>query len=173
MKAQTRLYTIYFPIWILWVLPPILFLSVLWNLIIACLAPFLALLVLKHPQKGRVIWALQPELWLRNLAARLAGTAWMLLSSQLTGFLVFVIRGSVGIERWGEAITDSVLLRPWSHPIGFFVTLAGIAVTGVCIYFSDRRILRKCELLSDRERHIIALVTSVAAAPWFFLAPVY
>lgn len=55
----------------------------------------------------------------------------------------------------------------------FLWTLAGIAIAGVCIYFFDKRAMRKCALLTDREKHTVALAMAVVTAPWLFFLPVY
>lgn len=48
-----------------------------------------------------------------------------------------------------------------------------MALAGVCIYFLDRRAMKYCVLLSDREKYIIALTMAVVTAPWLFFIPVY
>ena len=48
-----------------------------------------------------------------------------------------------------------------------------MALAGVCIYFFDKRVMGKCDLLTDRERHLVALSLAVVTAPWTFFIPTY
>ena len=52
-------------------------------------------------------------------------------------------------------------------------TLAAIALAGVCIYAFDKRAMARCQLLSEGEKHRIALAMAVITAPWLFLVPMY
>ena len=48
-----------------------------------------------------------------------------------------------------------------------------MALAGVCIYFFDKRAMGSCELLDDRQRHVVALAMAIVTAPWLFFIPVY
>lgn len=162
MKKHVRLYNVLFPIWLLWLFPQILAFVLPGNLIIDGLVLLLALLVLKHAQKGAVVKQLWWRFWLLGFAADLIGTAWMVLGWYLMSLPAV------------EALVKYVnLLRPWTHPLTFLWTLAGVALAGVCIYFFDKRAMKKCGLLDARQKHIIALTMAIATAPWLFFLPLY
>lgn len=168
MKKQVRLYNVLFPIWILWLFPQALLIVLPGNLFIDCLVLFLALLALKHTQKGEVVKKLWWKFWLLGFAADLVGTAWM--------FLGWYWPALLGLHEtpFGRFWENNIIsLNPFSHPLTFFWTLAGVAIAGVCIYFFDRRAMKKCELLTDRERHVIALTMATVTAPWLFFVPLY
>lgn len=168
MKKQTRLYNVLFPAWI-WALLlfPVCLFVIVGNLVIDCLVLFLTLLALKHAQKGAVMGKLWWKLWLLGYAADLVGAAWMLL-----GWLLSLLPEPLG-PLFEDALMSAHMLRPWTHPLTFCWTLAGVAVAGVCIYFFDKRAMRKCELLDARQKHIIALTMAVVTAPWLFFVPLY
>ncbi len=174
MKKQVRLYNVLFPIWILWLFPQILVFVVPGNLLIDCLVLFLTLLALKHAQKGAVMKKLWWKFWLLGFAADLIGTVWMLLSI-LPVYLANWDRvgPSPCLEWWEDTMLGVHMFRPWSHPLTLCWTLAGIAIAGVCIYFFDRRAMRSCTLLTDREKHLIALTMAIVTAPWLFFMPLY
>lgn len=46
-----------------------------------------------------------------------------------------------------------------------------MALAGVCIYFFDMRAMKSCDLLTGREKRIIALTMAAATAPWLFFIP--
>lgn len=107
MKKQVRLYNVLFPIWILWLFPQALLIVLPGNLFIDCLVLFLALLALKHTQKGEVVKKLWWKFWLLGFAADLVGSAWMFLGWFL-------------IDRIMEkGVTYINLIRPWTHPLPF------------------------------------------------------
>lgn len=164
MKKEYRLYNVLFPVWLLWLFPQVLLIVLPGNLAIDCLVLFCALCALKHGQKGAVVKQLWWKFWLLGFAADLAGTAWM-----MAGWFGMAVLDAKNL--WSIPYIN--LLRPWTHILTFFWTLAGIAVAGVCIYFFDRRAMKSCDLLSAREKHCIALTMAIVTAPWLFFLPVY
>ena len=65
------------------------------------------------------------------------------------------------------------MYNPFGHPAAFLWTLAGIALAGYCIYRFDKWAMKSCVLLSEGERHKIALAMAVITAPWLFFIPLY
>ena len=172
MKKQTRIYNILLPIWLLLALPsPVWLLLVPGNLLVDCAVLCVCLLALKHAQKGAVVKKLWWKLWLLGFAADAVGVAWMLL-----GWCVPFLTGQMDTAFgafWEDAMLSAHMLNPWTHPLTLVWSLAGVAVSGVCIYFFDKRAMRSCELLDGRQRHVIALTMAIVTAPWLFLIPTY
>lgn len=162
MKRQTKLYNVLFPIWLLWLFPQVLAVVIPGNLAIDCLVLLLTLLALKHTEKGAVVKAVWWKFWLLGFAADLVGTAWMML-----GWYLMELPALDGVVSYID------MVRPFTNPIAFFWTLAGVAIAGVCIYFFDKRAMRKCGALDGRQRHIIALTMAVVTAPWLFFLQIY
>ena len=169
MKKQTRLYNVILPIWILFLFPQVLVFVIPGNLIVDCAVLFIALAALKHGQKGAVVKKLWWRFWLLGFAADAVGVLWMFLGWQATAWASHLM-GTVG---WLEDIGRALTVNAFRHPLAFLWTLAGVALSGVCIYFFDKRAMRSCGLLTDREKHVIALVMAVVTAPWLFLVPTY
>lgn len=162
MKRQTKLYNVLFPIWLLWLFPQVLAVVIPGNLAIDCLVLLLTLLALKHTEKGAVVKAVWWKFWLLGFAADLVGTAWMFL-----GWYLLELPALDGVVSYVD------MLRPFTNPIAFLWTLAGVAIAGVCIYFFDKRAMKKCGALDGRQRHIIALTMAVVTAPWLFFLHIY
>ena len=164
MKRQTRLYNIILPIWLILAIPSPLWLAVLpGNLLVDCAVLFLTLLALKHTQKGAVVKQLWWKFWLLGFAADAIGAVWMFL-----GMLGYIPFGDL----WENTVSH-VTHNAFDHPWAFLWTLAGAALSGVCIYFFDRRAMKSCELLTGREKHITALAMAIATAPYLFFVPAY
>lgn len=162
MKRQTKLYNVLFPIWLLWLFPQVLAVVIPGNLVIDCLVLLLTLLALKHTEKGAVVKAVWWKFWLLGFAADLVGTAWMML-----GWYLMELPALDGVVSYID------MVRPFTNPIAFLWTLAGVAIAGVCIYFFDKRAMKKCGALDGRQRHIIALTMAVVTAPWLFFLHIY
>lgn len=162
MKQQMKLYNVLFPVWLLWLFPQVLLIVLPGNLAIDCLVLFCALSALKHTQKGAVLKQLWWKFWLLGFAADLIGSVWLFLGLYL-----------MELPLLDRIVSYVNILRPFSHPIAFLFTLSGVVIAGVCIYLFDKRAMKKCGLLTDREKHIIALVMAVATAPWLFFWPAY
>ena len=163
MKKQTRLYNVIFPIWLLILFPQLLAFIIPGNLIVDCAVLFFTLLALKHAQKGAVVKKLWWRFWLLGFAADAVGVVWMFLGWMLC----------IPFEDWWEDTLRYIMHNPFGHPLAFLWTLAGVAIAGVCIYFFDKRAMKSCGLLTDREKHTVALAMAVVTAPYLFFIPVY
>ena len=162
MKKQTRLYNVILPIWALILFPQILVFVIPGNLLVDCAVLFCTLLALRHSQKGAVVKKLWWKFWLLGFAADGVGIVWLFLGAFISPYVL------------GDLFYDTLRYlfhNPFGHVSAFLWTLAGVALAGVCIYFFDKRAMKSCDLLTDREKHIIALTMAVATAPWLFFIP--
>ena len=71
---------------------------------------------------------------------------------------------------WTHDIIWGLGFNPFSSIVGLLVTVAAIALSGMCIYALDLRIIRKTGLSEDQSRHS-ALMLAVLTAPYLFLIP--
>lgn len=163
MKREHRLYNVIFPIWMLVLFPQVWLIVIPGNLLVDCLVLLLTLLALKHRDKGGVVKQLWWKFWLLGFAADAIGVAWMLL-----GWLLAVPFGS-----WWESSVGHIMHNAFAHPAAFLWTLVGVALADVCIYCFDKKAMGRCDLLTPREKHIIALTMAVVTAPWLFFIPMY
>ena len=163
MKKDVRLFNLILPIWLLVLAPKILVFVIPGNLLVDCLVLFCTLCGLKHPKKGAVVRELWWKLWLLGFAADAVGVLWM-----ICGLLL-----CLPFENLLHKSLSHISHNAFVHPAAFLWTLAGVAVAGVCIYCFDKRAMRKCALLSDREKRVAALTMAVVTAPWLFFIPIY
>lgn len=162
MKKQTRLYNIILPIWLLLLFPQILVFVIPGNLLVDCAVLFFALLALKHTQKSAVMKKLWWKFWLLGFAADAVGIVWLFLGAFGSPYVL------------GDAFYDTMRYlyhNPFGHLSAFLWTLAGVALSGLCIYFFDKRAMKNCDLLTGREKHVVALAMAVVTAPWLFFIP--
>ena len=167
MKRRTRLYNVIFPIWMLYLFPQMWLIALPGNLAIDCGVLLIALAVLKHQDKKGVLKKLWWKFWLFGFLADFVGIAVLLPAA----FLPEWLSGSAA-QWWSDNLTP-ILYNAFKTPAAFLWTLAGVAVAGLCIYLFDKRAMKSCDLLSDRERHIVALTMAIVTAPWTFFIPMY
>lgn len=160
----TKLYNIILPIWLLVLFPQVWLIALPGNLIIDCAVLLLTLLALKHRAKKAVLKQLWWKFWLLGFAADAVGVVWMLLG--------LVPSWLLESGMWTDSV-GHITHNPFAHPAAFLWTLIGVVLAGVCIYFFDKRAMRSCPLLTDREKHIIALTMAIITAPWLFFIPMY
>lgn len=157
---EVRLYNMLLPVWLLWIFPQVWLVILPGNLLIDVLVVFFALLALKRTDKSRLLRRLWWRVWLRGFAADAVGVAWLLLALILhDAFRMTWLR--------------PVLYDPFAHPVAFLWMLAAVALSGVCIYFFDRKVLREAPGLTPREAHVIALALAIVTAPWTFFIPAW
>lgn len=174
MKGQPRLYNILLPIWLLVLFPQVWIFVIPGNLIVDCAVLLIALAALRHTGKGAVVRRLWWKFWLLGFAADAVGVLWMILGVLPAWIAVWGHEAELSAAASGwEHTLGYILHNPFGHPLAFLWTLAGVAIAGVCIYFLDKRAMKSCDLLSQREKHIIALAMAAATAPWLFFIPVY
>jgi len=171
MKKQVRLYNIILPVWLMAAMPSLLWVVVLpANLGVDCLVALLALKALGIARVGPVMRRLWWRLWVRGFLADAAGVVWMLIG----GFLPWMagFHDTPFGRTWENTVAHSAT-NAFAHPAAFLWVLAGVAISGVCIYFLDRRAARLCPLLDRRQSHKLALAMAVLTAPWLFFIPAY
>lgn len=165
MKKEVRLYNVLLPIWLLWIFPQVWLVILPGNLLIDCLVLTAALFVLKHQSKWAVVKQLWWKFWLLGFLADFIGVLWMMLALS--------IAEDAKVHSWLYESLSYVMYNPFGHPAALLWTLAGVALAGYCIYRFDRRAMKKCVLLSEGEKHKIALAMAIITAPWLFFIPLY
>lgn len=157
---EMRLYNMILPVWLLWIFPQVWLVILPGNLLVDVLVVFFALLALKRKDKGRLLKRLWWRVWLRGFAADAIGVAWLLLA--------LILYDAFRMTWLGPVMYD-----PFEHPVAFLWTLAAVAISGVCIYFFDRKVLHETDGLTPREVHRIALSLAIVTAPWTFFIPAW
>ena len=161
MKRDYRQYNIILPIWLL-----IWFPSWLWFLLI--------------PANWLVDW-LVTRFALKNLGdadyrSRSMRISWKIciagFVSDFAGSLILLgalyLFSALGVPF--RPIEQGLGWNPFSNIFSVLIILAAIAVSGICIYFMDRNILKK-EDLTENQKRKTALALAVITAPYLYLVP--
>ncbi len=181
MKRDIRLYNVIFPIWLILFLPSWLWLIIIpANLAVDCLVTWLTARRLGVPDRKAVLGHTWWRFWLLGFLADFIGGLWMLLGLWGPHFIWLGLLGHDLLKESSPAWLDvwentvgHISHNAFAHPAAFLWTLAGVAVAGACIYLFDKRAMKHCSGLDDRQKRIIALAMAVVTAPWLFFIPVY
>lgn len=156
---SVKLYNILLPLWLIIFLP-----SYLWLALIP-LNYLIDRVVLKWslgdmPDKGLFCKKNTWKICLAGFLSDFVGAAIMLAISMFTGDHT---------EKLYD-IGHAVMFNPFSDFLGLLIVAACIALSGVCIYLFDKRILRKTGLDPEQEKRS-ALRLALITAPYLYLFP--
>ena len=99
----------------------------------------------------------------RFLSDFIGAIALFFISELLLGFSG---DGTTFIEKAG----DGIMFDPFTNVLSFLIIAAGIALSAVCIYKLDKRILGKTELEPEQAKRA-ALRLTLFTAPYLYLIP--
>ena len=168
MKRETRLHNVIFPVWLMFLFPQIWLIALPGNLLIDVLVLAMTLKVLGHRSKQAVIKKLWWKFWLLGFLADFIGVA-ALIPALFVGMALDLAPGM----DWLYDQISPIMHNSFLSPVAFLWTLAAVALAGWCIYRFDKRAMASCALLTEGEKHKIALAMAAITAPWLFFIPVY
>lgn len=156
MNKEIRLYNILFPIWFFWILPtPALLIILLANFAVDSLVLYLAArtggIEGRMPLWKKSIW----RVWIIGFLSDLAGAA-LILGIWIMMERVFRVSWALGL-----------------FPATTLLSLPGVALAGVLIYFLNKRFsFTKCGL-DPAHVHRLSLALAVFTAPYAMMIPLY
>lgn len=156
MKKEIRLYNVMFPIWFFWLLP-----TPLWLVILLVNFAIDSLVLYLSARTGGLQERLQ--LWKKSI--------WKIW---IIGFLCDIIGAAFIYGLWEMLIR--IFHVSWAlglFPATTILSLPGVALAGVLIYFLNKRFsFRKC-VLDPAAVHRLSLALAVFTAPYAMLIPLY
>lgn len=155
-----KLYNIIFPMYMLWVMPPVIFISVILNFIIDSIVILVTEKVLKIKDITSKYKKLILKVWGFGFLADFIGAFLLFLISSLLGGLNIPIRYNIDYN-------------PFGNIYALIITISCIIISGILIYIFNKKFCYKKVELTDREKHILALTMAIVTAPYLFLLPVY
>lgn len=155
MKKPVRLNNILFPIWLFWLLPTYVWLIILpANFVIDSLVLVITMNVFRLENKLSVWKHSILKVWIIGFVSDFIGAAVI--------FGIMLVLDSV-IPRFNTILFPGTTL----------ISLPGVVLAGVLIYFLNRRFsFTKCEL-SAAQVHKFSLALAVFTAPYAMMIPLY
>ena len=159
-KRIVKLYNIIFPMYMLWVVPPVIFIAAILNFIIDSIVILITEKVLKVKDIVSKYKKVILKVWGFGFLADFIGA-----------FLLFLI--SALFEKLDIPIKYNIDYNPFGNIYAFIITMSCIIISGVLIYIFNKKFCYKKVDLTEREKHILALTMAILTAPYLFLLPVY
>ena len=164
MKKSFRLYNILFPVWLLIWIPSWLWLILIpANYLIDLLISWLSMRQLGVEDPGRTARRHSVGICILGFISDFIGAAFLLGLM----FLEPIIK---------HPILDDILLgiggfKLYDHPAAVITVIVSILLSGICIYFFDKALLKRDPSLTTKQVKAIALNMAIFTAPYLFLIP--
>lgn len=166
-RQQITLYNLIFPVWLIWLLPPVVFLILPANFLYDLLVTALTMRVLQVSERKAKIQRVIVRIWLYGFLADLAGSVGLVLVS-----FVEPKRDSVWADWWYDKLMGPSVYNPLENPWAFLYVGLFILLSAILIYvFNVRICLRKADL-DQYQRRKLALSLAVFTAPYLFWMPI-
>lgn len=156
-KQEVRLYNMIFPLWLMLWFPP------LWIIVLPanfCIDLLVLWLAMKHAGlENRKALCKQAilKVWLMGFAMDFVGGLCMILWNIL--------------DVTSSEFLMAVNYNPFTHLGGFLWVSFCVALTGVLLYFVNKKFCLKKLDITEQQKHNIALAISVFTAPYLFYLP--
>ena len=156
---KNKFYNIIFPIWILFVFPPVILFMLPANFLIDSIVLLIALKLLKIQKIGEIYKKTIFKIWIFGFLSDIVGALFLLLSQFIPG------------DFWYDNILSNVVWNPFNNIFSFIYCLVALTISGVLIYFLNKKITFKNLNISPKNKNKIALSLAIITAPYLFLLP--
>lgn len=157
MKKNVKMYNVLFPIWIIFLLPPVILLVLPGNFIIDSLVLLIGMACLKISNKKKIYLKTILKVWIVGFVADIIGSV-ILLGTQLLPYSM-------------NSITTATATNPFTNIYSLILVILAVLVSGICIYILNFIIsFRKIEITVKKKKGI-CLVLAVMTAPYLFFIP--
>lgn len=154
-----KLYNLIFPMYMLWVMPPIIFISAILNFIIDSIVVLVTEKFLKIENIFSKYKKVILKVWGFGFLADFIGA-----------FLLFGISGLC--ESLDIPIKYNIDYNPFGNIYALIITLLCILIAGVLIFIFNKKISFKNVDITEKQKFILSLVLAILTAPYLFLLPV-
>lgn len=161
------LYNMIFPVWLLWLVPPVLFLILPVNFLWDMLVLALSLRYLGVTGVWKSAWCVILRVWLCGFLADAMGALALVLMS-----FVQPRRESVWADWWYDKIMGPLVYNPLNNPyvfgyVGFFILLSAVLIYVCNLIFCLNKLT-----LEIQKKKKLAFFLAVFTAPYLFWLPI-
>jgi len=158
-NKRMKLYNLIFPIYMLWLIPPLFFIVAILNFIIDSIVVLITNKILKIKNSFLKYKKVILKVWFFGFIADFIGALFLFGMSGLFSNLDIPIKYNIDYN-------------PFGNIYAFIITLLGIIIAGLLIFIFNKKICFKKVDITEREKYILSLTMSIATAPYLFLLPV-
>lgn len=162
MKKEIKLNNLIFPIWILWLFPPIIIVAIIGNYIIDSLVILFTFFIFKVSSvTGESTKSLYKrsilKVWIFGFLADILGTSLL--------FIIMMILGE------NEDLVQCISYNPLSNLGSFIIVFSTILVAAVFIYIFNYNYIFNKVIIDRKSRVKVALTIAILTMPWTYLIP--
>ena len=168
MKKELKLYNVLFPVWFLWVFPPFIIVCAIGNLIIDAAVILITAKCLKIDGFFKKNKCCIFKAWGLGFAADFIGTGFLMLVSRV---LYFLGTSFESLAYLNDYVRWNVDYNPFANIYALIFTVLAIAISGVCIYWFNKKISLKNVDITEPQKRIISLSMAIVTSPYLFLIP--
>ena len=161
-QKNTRLYNLFFPVWLLFAHPLLIGAALPVNLLIDFLVIFLTLKYLHVENRTEIVTAKIWRTWGLGFAADAIGAAIL--------FFLSVILPEIA-PATDDTFGSALYLNPFRSLPATLIMLAVIALVGILIYWFNYSYVFENTTLTKREQKRVCLALAILTAPYLFLLP--
>ena len=158
-KKDIKLYNLIFPVYMLWLMPPVFFIVAILNFIIDSIVVLITEKYLKIKDIFTKYKKVILKVWIFGFIADFIGALFLFVMSGL-------------FENLNIPIKYSIDYNPFGNIYALIITLVGILIAGVLIFIFNKKICFNKIELTERQRFILSLVMAIVTAPYLFLIPI-
>lgn len=164
MRRGTKLYNLILPLWLLWMMPSLLWLFTLpANFIVDLTVSAVALRLSGAREIKKALKTSIVQTWLWGFAADFAGAAMMLAPELARSFC-----DGGPFRVWLDCLARDLTVNPAGSLSSMLWTLASIALSAFVIYRKNYNVCFRRAELTDKQRRCASLALAAVTAPWFF-----
>ncbi len=162
MKREVKLNNVIFPIWMMWIFPPLALLALVGNFVIDSVVILVAFAVFKVMKStglsiGQLYKKSILKVWVFGFLADIVGA-----------IMLFVIM--LACENNNELVS-AICYNPFNNILGFLIVVAAVLLAVVLIWIFNYYIVFNKLIQDSKIRMKIALTIAIVTMPWTYLIP--
>ena len=157
-RKEIKLYNLIFPVYMLWLIPPVIFIIGILNFIIDSIVVLITKKILKIENIFAKYKKVILKVWIFGFLADFIGALFLFFMSGL-------------FEGLNIPIKYNIDYNPFGNIYALIITFLGILISGILIFIFNKKICYKKIDITEKQKFILSLIMSIATAPYLFLLP--
>lgn len=169
MKNQTKLYNVFFPVWLMWLLPPVILLSLGINFVVDLAVILITLMIMKVPNIKSKTFPAVFKAWFFGFLSDIIGALILIIPIVIIDFLTNqgILASNDALNHFSEAISTN----PFTNIFAVIWIMVCIFISAIFIYMFNKKYTFKKTYMSVTQIQKLALNLAIFTAPYFLLFP--
>lgn len=163
MNNKDKLYNVIFPVWFLWLVPPVILVVALGNFVVDSLVLFLAYRLFVAQRESCGFGSLYRQcivkVWLFGFLADIIGTI------PLIGLM------ATDLSPFSYEVESAIMWNPWTNIVAVLFVFGCVVLAGALVFVFNHRFALKKAISNPRVRFKTAVLLAVLTAPYTLLLP--